>query len=58
VLYARPADPQRHGVFETAKGGAVFSFRSITFCGSLPWNNFNNQISVMLRNLVTRFMAE
>ena len=44
--------------FETAKGGAVFSVGSITFCGSLPWNNFDNQISVLLRNVVTRFLAE
>ena len=44
--------------FETAKGGAVFSVGSITFCGSLPWNNFDNQISVLLRNVVTRFMAD
>ncbi len=43
--------------FETAKGGAVFSTGSITFCGSLPWNNFDNQISRLLRNVVTRFMA-
>jgi N,N-dimethylformamidase len=44
--------------FETAKGGAVFSVGSITFCGSLPWNNFDNQISTLLRNIVKRFMAE
>lgn len=44
--------------FETAKGGAVFSAGSITFCGSLPWNNFDNQISTLLRNVVTRFMAK
>ena len=44
--------------FETAKGGAVFSVGSITFCGSLPWNNFDNQISTLLRNVVKRFMAE
>jgi len=44
--------------FETAKGGAVFSAGSITFCGSLPWNNFDNQISVLLRNVVTRFMTD
>ncbi|MCX7281461.1 MAG: N,N-dimethylformamidase large subunit [Alphaproteobacteria bacterium] len=43
--------------FETAKGGAVFSTGSITFCGSLPWNNFDNPISTLLRNVVTRFMA-
>jgi N,N-dimethylformamidase len=44
--------------FETAKGGAVFSAGSITFCGSLPWNNFDNQISILLRNIVTRFAAD
>jgi len=44
--------------FETAKGGAVFSAGSITFCGRLPWNNFDNQISVLLRNVVTRFMTD
>ena len=44
--------------FQTAKGGAVFSTGSITFCGSLPWNNFDNQISILLRNIVTRFMAD
>jgi N,N-dimethylformamidase len=44
--------------FETTKGGAVFSADSITFCGSLPWNNFDNQISILLRNVVTRFMAD
>jgi hypothetical protein len=43
--------------FETAKGGAVFSVGSIAFCESLPWNNFDNQISVPLQNVVERFMA-
>ena len=43
--------------FETAKGGAVFSTGSITFCGSLPWNNFDNPVSTLLRNVVTRFVA-
>ena len=41
--------------FTTARGGAVFSVGSITFCGSLPWNNFDNQVSRMIRNVVTRF---
>jgi N,N-dimethylformamidase len=44
--------------FETAKGGAVFSVGSITFCGSLPWNGFDNQVSRLLRNVVERFAAE
>ncbi|MCC6719880.1 MAG: N,N-dimethylformamidase large subunit [Acetobacteraceae bacterium] len=41
--------------FETARGGAVFSVGSITFCGSLPWNGFDNQVSTMIRNVVLRF---
>ena len=41
--------------FETVRGGAVFSVGSITFCGSLPWNNFDNQVSRMVRNVVLRF---
>ena len=41
--------------FETAMGGAVFSVGSITFCGSLPWNKFDNQVSRLIRNVVTRF---
>lgn len=43
--------------FETARGGAVFSVGSITFCGSLPWNNFDNQVSRMVLNVVRRFSA-
>ena len=31
--------------FEVPGGGSVFSTGSITFCGSLPWNNYNNNIS-------------
>ncbi len=44
--------------FTTARGGAVFSVGSITFCGSLPWNNFDNQISTLIGNVVTRFMKD
>ncbi len=43
--------------YETAKGGAVFSSSSITFCGSLPHNDFDNNISKLLLNVVTRFLA-
>lgn len=43
--------------FETAGGkGAVFSTGSITFCGSLPHNGFDNDISRLLRNVVDRFL--
>ncbi|MBS0560574.1 MAG: N,N-dimethylformamidase large subunit [Proteobacteria bacterium] len=60
--FGEPAGP-RHLIrsdmvyFETAKGGAVFSVGSITFCGSLPWNGFDNQISRLIRNVVERFSA-
>jgi len=33
-------------------GGSVFATGSITFCGSLPWNNFDNNISRLLENVV------
>ena len=38
--------------FETPNGGSVFSVGSITFCGSLPHNNFDNNISTLLKNVV------
>ncbi len=42
--------------FETDSGGAVFATGSITFCGSLPINNFDNNISTLLGNLLERFL--
>ena len=42
--------------FETAGGGAVFSTGSITFCGSLPTDNFNNDVSRILQNVLDRFL--
>ena len=42
--------------FETPSGGAVFSVGSITFCGSLPHNNFDNNISTLLKNVIDRFV--
>ena len=43
--------------FRTASGGQVFSVGSITFCGSLPWNNYNNNISTLLSNVIKRFRS-
>ena len=43
--------------FETPKGGAVFSVGSITFCGSLPVNDCQNDVSTMLDNVVRRFLG-
>ena len=44
--------------FETAGGGAVFSTGSITFCGSLMTNGFDNDCSRILDNVVRRFSDE
>jgi N,N-dimethylformamidase len=41
--------------FETPAGGEVFSVGSITFCGSLPHQGFDNDISRLLDNVVRRF---
>ena len=43
--------------FDLPGGGAVFSTGSITFCGSLPWNNFDNNISTLLGNVLDRFLS-
>jgi len=42
--------------FETPNNGAVFSTGSITFCGSLPTNNFDNDASHLLKNVLDRFL--
>ncbi len=41
--------------FETPNGGAVFSVGSITFCGSLAHNHYDNNISRIVHNVLTRF---
>ena len=42
--------------FENNNGGKVFSAGSITFCGSLPYNQFKNNISTLLENIVNEFL--
>jgi len=42
--------------FDVPGGGAVFATGSITFCGSLPWNDFDNNISTLLGNVMDRFL--
>ncbi len=41
--------------FDCPGGGEVFSVGSITFCGALPVNRFENDISRILDNVVRRF---
>ncbi|MBL29211.1 MAG: N,N-dimethylformamidase large subunit [Rhodospirillaceae bacterium] len=43
---------------ETPNGGACFAFSSIAFCGALPWNNGDNNISKLVGNVVNRFMQD
>ena len=60
----RPGEPARDIMrseivyFETPKGGAVFSVGSISFCGSLPHNGFDNNISRLVDNVLRRFRSE
>jgi len=42
--------------FEAPNDGAVLSTGSITFCGSLPHNNFDNDCSRVLQNALDRFL--
>ncbi|HPU50117.1 MAG TPA: hypothetical protein PK359_01050 [Burkholderiaceae bacterium] len=41
--------------FDCPGGGEVFSVGSITFCGALPVNRFDNDISRILDNVLRRF---
>lgn len=41
--------------YENPNGGAVFSVGSISFCGSLPHNNYDNNISRITNNIICRF---
>ena len=44
--------------FETESGGRVFSTGSITFCGSLPHNNFDNNVSQLIANVIGEFCGQ
>ncbi|MDP6021591.1 MAG: N,N-dimethylformamidase large subunit [Alphaproteobacteria bacterium] len=44
--------------YQTPSGGQVFSTGSITYCGCLPWNNGDNNISKLTGNVLRRFLEE
>jgi N,N-dimethylformamidase len=44
--------------YETGYGGAVFSVGSITFCGALSHNDYRNDVSTLLRNVLVRFSCD
>ncbi len=55
----QPADEIRRAdmvYFSLPNGGQVFSVGSITFCGSLPTNQFENDISTLLKNVLSKFI--
>lgn len=43
--------------FDVPGGGSVFATGSITFCGSLPWNKFDNNVSTILANVIQRMTS-
>lgn len=44
--------------FETGRGGAVFSTGSITWTGSLSHNVYDNNVSTITHNVLTRFASD
>ena len=42
--------------FKTPNEGAVFSVGSMTWCGSLQHNNYNNNVSTMMTNIIDGFL--
>ena len=57
VTGERPADLVRAEMvlFETQNGGAVFATGSITWCGSLPVDGYDNDIARITGNVLRRF---
>ena len=58
VTGQKPADLIRADLtfFEAPNNGAVFATGSITFCGSLPTANFDNDCSRLLATVLDRFL--
>jgi N,N-dimethylformamidase len=44
--------------FELPDRGAVFSASSISWCGSLSYNNYDNSVSRITENVLRRFAAD
>ena len=44
--------------FEGPNGGAVFSVGSISWCGSLSYNRYDNNVSQITGNVLTRFASD
>ena len=44
--------------FNTPNGGAMFSSSSISWLGSLSHNNYDNNVSKMMNNVLTQFAKD
>ncbi|HEY9576700.1 MAG TPA: N,N-dimethylformamidase beta subunit family domain-containing protein, partial [Pseudobacillus sp.] len=44
--------------YHTPNGGAVFSTSSISYCGSLSHNNYDNNVSKLTENVLKRFLSD
>jgi N,N-dimethylformamidase len=44
--------------FPTPRGGGVWSTSSIAFCGSLSHNNYDNNVSRLMENVLNRFLSD
>lgn len=56
-LTGGPEEDAKHAdliYFDLPEGGSVFAVGSITFCGSLPWNDFDNDVSHLLENYLVK----
>jgi hypothetical protein len=42
--------------YETRSGSAVFSVGSISWYGGLAWNNYDNNIALLTKNVLLRFV--
>jgi len=59
-LSGRTSDEARRAdmlYFRVKSGAQVFSVGSITFCGSLPWNQYENNTSTILKNVIRQFSS-
>ncbi|KAL9183994.1 hypothetical protein ACHAXT_002080 [Thalassiosira profunda] len=61
ILSGTSADRARRSdmvYFRMASGAQVFSAGSITFCGSLPWNDYANNIATIVGNVIEQFSGD
>lgn len=45
-------------IFETGKGGTIFSTGSISWCSTLSWNGYDNDVSRLTANVIDHILAK